>query len=59
LANHVTPDIDAGAGDALAILANQFAQLALQLADGLDQPLTQQRLVEFAVRGCPVPNTRR
>jgi hypothetical protein len=50
----MTPDIgDAGAGDALAILADQFGQLAVQLADGADQPHTQQRLVEFAVRGIP------
>ena len=38
-------------GDRLARLADQFAQLALQLADGVDQPLTKQRLVRFAVRG--------
>jgi len=44
---------DAGPGDALAILADQFGQLAVQLAGGVDQPLTQQRLVEFAVRGVP------
>lgn len=40
-------------GDALAIMADQFGQLALSLANGADQPLTQQRLVEFAVRGIP------
>lgn len=39
--------------DALATMADQFAQLAMSLADGADQPLTQQRLVEFAVRGIP------
>lgn len=50
----MTPDLyDTGAGDALATLADQFGQLAVQLADGADQPLTQQRLVEFAVRGIP------
>jgi ANTAR domain/GAF domain len=42
-----------GAGDALANLADQFGQLAMSLADGADEPLTQQRLVEFAVRGVP------
>jgi hypothetical protein len=40
-------------GDALAVMADQFGQLALSLADGADQPFTQQRLVEFAVRGIP------
>ena len=40
-------------GDALATMADQFGQLAVSLADGADQPLTQQRLVEFAVRGIP------
>jgi len=50
----MTADIgETSAGDALATLADQFGQLALQLADGVDQPLTQQRLVEFAVRGVP------
>ena len=44
---------DAGAGAALTLLAEQFRQLVVQLADGEDQPLTQQRLVEFAVRGIP------
>ena len=34
-------------------MADQFGQLAVSLADGADQPLTQQRLVEFAVRGMP------
>jgi hypothetical protein len=42
-----------GAGDALATMADQFGQLAVSLADGADQPFTQQRLVEFAVRGIP------
>jgi hypothetical protein len=42
-----------GTGDALAVLADQFGQLAVSLADGADQPFTQQRLVEFAVRGIP------
>ncbi len=40
-------------GDLLAALADQFAQLATSLADNADQTLTQQRLVEFAVRGVP------
>ena len=40
-------------GDALATLADQFGQLVMSLADGADVPLTQQRLVEFAVRGVP------
>jgi hypothetical protein len=44
---------DNGVGDVLAVLAEQFAQLAMSLADHADQPLTQQRLVEFAVRGVP------
>src|SRR6476469_9093999 len=44
---------DLGTGDALATLADQFGQLAVSLADGADQPFTQQRLVEFAVRGIP------
>jgi hypothetical protein len=42
-----------GTGDALAVMADQFGQLAVSLADGADQPFTQQRLVEFAVRGIP------
>lgn len=37
----------------MAAMADQFGQLARSLADGADQPLTQQRLVEFAVRGIP------
>ena len=40
-------------GDALAVLADQFGQLAASLANGVDEPVTQQRLVEFAVRGIP------
>ena len=40
-------------GEALAVMADQFGQLAVSLADGADQPFTQQRLVEFAVRGIP------
>jgi hypothetical protein len=40
-------------GDELATMADQFGQLALSLAEGADQPLTQQRLIEFAVRGIP------
>jgi hypothetical protein len=44
---------ETGAGDALATMADQFGQLAVSLADGADQPFTQQRLVEFAVRGIP------
>ena len=40
-------------GDALATMADQFGQLAMSLADGADEPLVQQRLVEFAVRGIP------
>lgn len=42
-----------GTGPALATLADEFGQLALSLADGGDQLFTQQRLVEFAVRGIP------
>ena len=42
-----------GTGETLAVMAAQFGQLAVSLADGADQPLTQQRLVEFAVRGIP------
>lgn len=38
-------------GDALATMVDQFGQLTMSLADGSDQPLLQQRLVEFAVRG--------
>jgi hypothetical protein len=50
----MTPTVhDLGTGDALATLADQFGQLAVSLADGADQPFTQQRLVEFAVRGIP------
>ena len=45
--------IDSGTGDALAMMADQFGQLAVSLANGADQPFTQQRLVEFAVRGIP------
>ena len=37
----------------MAALGSQFGQLAVQLANGLDEPLAQQRLVEFAVRGIP------
>ena len=40
-------------GDALAVLADQFGQLAASLANGVDEPVTLQRLVEFAVRGIP------
>ena len=40
-------------GDAFAVMADQFGQLAVSLADGADQPFTQQRLVELAVRGIP------
>jgi hypothetical protein len=40
-------------GQTLAVMAAEFGQLAVSLADGADQPLTQQRLVEFAVRGIP------
>ena len=50
----MNPAMDAfSTGDALAVMADQFGQLALSLADGADQPFTQQRLVEFAVRGIP------
>ena len=50
----MTPDITAfSTGAALASMADQFAQLAVSLADGADQPLTGQRIVEFAVRGIP------
>lgn len=31
---------DSGVGDVLAALAEQFAQLAMSLADNADQPLT-------------------
>jgi hypothetical protein len=49
-----TPDLPQfGTGDALATLADQFGQLAISLANGVDEPVTQQRLVEFAVRGIP------
>lgn len=52
--NHMAQQPDeASTGDALAILADQFGQLAVKLADDADQPVTQQRLVEFAVRGVP------
>ena len=44
---------DFSTGDALATLADQFGQLASSLANGVDEPVTQQRLVEFAVRGIP------
>jgi len=40
-------------GDALTVMADQFGQLAMSLANGVDEPFTQQRLVEFAVRGIP------
>jgi hypothetical protein len=40
-------------GDAVATMSSQFRQLAVSLADGADEPFTQQRLVEFAVRGIP------
>lgn len=46
--NRLTTTIDAS-----AVIADQFGQLAVSLADGADQPFTQQRLVEFAVRGIP------
>jgi hypothetical protein len=50
----MTPAMDDSSnGDALAVMADQFRQLAVSLADGADQPFTQQRLVEFAVRGIP------
>jgi len=39
--------------DALAVMADQFGQLAVSLANGADEPFTQQRLVQFAVRGIP------
>jgi hypothetical protein len=41
---------DFGAGDALA---DQLGQLAVCLADGADEPVIRQRLVEVAVRGIP------
>ena len=51
---HMTTDMhDTGDGDALAALADRFGQLAVLLADGIDRQLSQQRLVEFAVRGVP------
>jgi hypothetical protein len=37
--------------DGLALMASQFGELAVSLADGADLLVTQQRLVEFAVRG--------
>ena len=40
-------------GDELATLADQFGQLAMSLAAGVDEPFTQQRLIEYAVRGIP------
>ena len=50
----MTPDFtQSGTGDALAAMADEFGQLAVSLANGADQPFTQQRLVEFAVRGIP------
>ena len=50
LAKTMSPDAH---GDALAVSADQLGQSAVSLADGLDQPVTQQRLIEFAVRGIP------
>lgn len=48
----MTPDLaDGDVGDSLAVLAEQFGQLAMSLFDNADQPLTQQRLVDYAVRG--------
>jgi hypothetical protein len=44
---------DCGSGAAVAVLAEQFGQLAMSLADHADRPLVQQRLVEFAVREIP------
>jgi hypothetical protein len=44
---------DSSAGEQLATLSDQFGQLAVALADGLDEPLTHQRLIEYAVRGIP------
>jgi len=50
----MTADMNTSAtGDALAVMADQFGQLAVLLADSTDQPVAQQRLVEFAVRGIP------
>lgn len=43
--------VDIGVGDSLAVMAGQFGQLAMALADHADLPLTQQRMVDFAVRG--------
>jgi hypothetical protein len=37
----------------LATVAGQFEELELSLAAGAPEPLTQQRLVQFAVRGIP------
>ena len=37
----------------LVTMADQFGELATSLVNGADQGLTQQRLVEFAVRGIP------
>src|SRR6478735_8425356 len=44
---------DSRAADALATMADQFTELAVSLIDGADEPMTQQRLVDFAVRGVP------
>lgn len=41
------------AGDVFAAMAEEFRELAVSLADGADQPFTQQRVVDFAVRGIP------
>ncbi len=38
---------------ALTTMAAQFIELAMALADSTDQPLVQQRLIDFAVRGIP------
>jgi len=50
----MTPHLnDVSTGDALALMSDQFGQLAVSLANGADQLFTQQRLVEYAVRGIP------
>src|SRR6476620_5607145 len=50
----MTPDMnELSTGDALALMADQFGQLAVSLAEGADQPFTEQWLIEFAIRGIP------
>jgi hypothetical protein len=50
----MTPPLNPSSpGDVLAAMADQFGQLAISLSNGADEPFTQQRLVEYAVRGIP------